>query len=528
MSILVNNIRIPLEADTEEAFRTACARCDLPLGQVTASVYRESLDARRGTITRVLSVLLDGIPEEQALAERINRPDVRYKKPAEEPKPTGSKPLAHRPVVVGLGPAGLFAAHLLAKNGFRPIVLERGDCVEDRDRAVEEFWRGGAFSERSNIQFGEGGAGAYSDGKLMTRIHDPLSEVVLHTLVAHGAPADILTKAKPHIGTDILKDVVRSMREDIIRLGGEVHFRTALTGIIQKNGLLTGILADGQEIACEQLILAIGHSARDTFVRLHDCGLRMEPKPFSVGARIEHLQSAIDRARYGRAAGHPALPPAEYTLSHRQNGRACYSFCMCPGGQVVAAQSEEHTVVTNGMSYHARDGVNANAAVVVSVGPEDFDGSSVFAGMEFQRRIERAAYRATGSYCAPCQRVGDFLEDRPSRTCGSVHPTYPVGVRYGTLTGVLPEFVLREMRDGLRVFGRKIRGYDAADALLTGPETRTSSPIRIVRGEDRYSTGLTGVIPCGEGAGYAGGIMSAAVDGLSCASRIMDEYRPFD
>ena len=247
MSILVNNIRIPLEADTEEAFRTACARCDLPLGQVTASVYRESLDARRGTITRVLSVLLDGIPEEQALAERINRPDVRYKKPAEEPKPTGSKSLSHRPVVIGLGPAGLFAAHLLAKNGYRPIVLERGDCVEDRDRAVEEFWRGGAFSERSNIQFGEGGAGAYSDGKLMTRIHDPLSEVVLHTLVAHGAPADILTKAKPHIGTDILKDVVRSMREDIIRLGGEVHFRTALTGIIQKNGRLTGILADGQE-----------------------------------------------------------------------------------------------------------------------------------------------------------------------------------------------------------------------------------------------------------------------------------------
>lgn len=528
MSILVNNIRIPLEADVEEAFSSACRLCEIPRKQATASVYRESLDARRGRITRVLSILLDGMENEQQLVERWNRPDIRYKQPVCEPTPTGTKRLTHRPIVVGFGPAGLFAAYLLAKNGYRPLVLERGESIDRRDRTVQEFWNGGSFSETSNIQFGEGGAGAYSDGKLTTRIHDPLSEMVLHTLHQFGAPAEILTKAKPHIGTDILKQVVRAMREEILCLGGEVHFQTALTGIVQRNGRLTGIRADGQEIPCEQMIIAIGHSARDTFLQLHDSGIFMEPKPFSVGARIEHLQTEIDRARYGKAAGHPALPPAEYTLSNRQNGRACYSFCMCPGGTVVAAQSEAHTVVTNGMSYHARDGVNANAAVVVSVGPEDFDGSSVFAGMAFQRRIEQAAYQATGSYRAPCQRVGDFLDGRPSKKHGAVQPSYPLGVQYGTLEGVLPEFVLREMRDGLRIFGRKIRGYDTPDALLTGPETRTSSPVRIVRDANRYSVGLYGMIPCGEGAGYAGGIMSAAVDGLSCAAQIMKEYRPFD
>ena len=502
MSILVNNIRIPLEADTEEAFRTACARCDLPLGQVTASVYRESLDARRGTITRVLSVLLDGIPEEQALAERINRPDVRYKKPAEEPKPTGSKPLSHRPVVVGLGPAGLFAAHLLAKNGYRPIVLERGDCVEDRDRAVEEFWRGGAFSERSNIQFGEGGAGAYSDGKLMTRIHDPLSEVVLHTLVAHGAPADILTKAKPHIGTDILKDVVRSMREDIIRLGGEVHFRTALTGIIQKNGRLTGILADGQPIPCEQLILAIGHSARDTFVRLHDCGLRMEPKPFSVGARIEHLQSAIDRARYGRAAGHPALPPAEYTLSHRQNGRACYSFCMCPGGHVINAASEENTAVTNGMSNSSREGMYANSGLLVDVRCEDFGSDHPLAGMEFQRKYERLAYENGGGKL-PETDYAHFRSDSSDAVRRS-----------------LPEFASEAIIEAMPFLGKRLKGFDRDDALMTGVETRSSSPVRILRDEE-HQAAVRGIYPAGEGAGYAGGIMSAAVDGIKTAEKVM-------
>lgn len=528
MSILVNNIRIALEAEVGEAFSAAYRICGLTEREAAAAVFRESLDARRGRVTRVLSVILDGYSEEETLVERLGRPDVRRRLPAEEPVPTGTKKLEHRPVIVGFGPAGLFAAYLLAKNGYRPLVLERGDMVEQRDAAVNAFWKEGLFSPDSNIQFGEGGAGAYSDGKLTTRINDPLSELVLHTLCQYGAPQEILTKAKPHIGTDLLKTVVKNIRNDIIRMGGEVLFHTRLTGIVQQDGRLTAVRAEGQEIACEQAILAIGHSARDTFVSLYHSGIAMQPKPFSVGARVEHLQAEIDRARYGKLAGHPALPPAEYTLSHRQNGRACYSFCMCPGGSVVAAQSEENSIVTNGMSYHARDGVNANAAVVVSVGPEDFDSTSVFAGMEFQRKIEQAAYQKTGNYCAPCQRVGDFLQERPSRTHGAVAPTYPCGVEYGSLDGILPDFVLREMRDGLRIFGRKIRGYDAPDALLTGPETRTSSPVRIVRNAGRSSETIAGLIPCGEGAGYAGGIMSAAVDGLACAAEIMKQYRPIE
>lgn len=528
MSILVNNIRISLEAPEQEAFAQAYLQCGLTERDVTASVYRESLDARRGSVTRVLTVELTGCEQEAQLVERCAKPNIRCRTAPAQPVATGTKRLEHRPVVVGLGPAGLFAAYILAQNGYRPLVLERGDCVEQRDRAVEQFWSQGEFSAQSNIQFGEGGAGAYSDGKLTTRIHDPRSELVLDILCRYGAPDEIRRKAKPHIGTDVLKDVVRRMREEILRMGGEIRFRTQLTAVHQKNGRLCAITANGEEIPCEQVIAAIGHSARDTFVQLHDCGVFMEPKPFSVGARIEHLQTEIDRARYGKMAGHPLLPPAEYTLSHRQNGRACYSFCMCPGGYVVAAQSEEHTVVTNGMSYHARDGRNANAAIVVSADPSDFDGTSVFRGMEFQRKVERAAYQKTGSYRAPCQRVGDFLEGCASRKHGRVEPTYPMGVEYGSLEGVLPEFVLREMRDGLRVFGRKIRGYDAPDALLTGPETRTSSPIRIARGEDRYSVDLPGFIPCGEGAGYAGGIMSAAVDGLACAEELLKQYRPLD
>ncbi len=528
MAILVNNLRLPLEAEDEQAYQKACTLCGIGRNAVTASVYRESLDARRGTISRVLSVLLEDCADEQARVEALDRTDVRIKQPASAPQPTGIETLEHAPVVVGLGPAGLFAAYWLAKNGYRPIVIERGDCVAERDKAVDAFWKHGRFSEQSNIQFGEGGAGAYSDGKLTTRIHDPLSEFVLKVLVEHGAPADILRKAKPHIGTDILKQVVQSIRDEITALGGQVHFRTQMTGVIEKNGVLAGILADGQEIPCRQAVLAIGHSARDTFLTLHENGIAMNPKPFSVGARIEHLQSDIDAGRYGKMAGHPALPPAEYTLSHRENGRACYSFCMCPGGHVVAAQSEEHTVVTNGMSYHARDGRNANAALVVAVGQEDFDSNSLFAGMEFQRRIERAAYQKTGSYRAPCQTVGDFLNDRPTKRCGKVHPTYPIGVAYGSLEGVLPDFVIRSMQTGIRAFGRKIRGFDSREALLTGPETRTSSPVRIVRGEDRYSLSLNGLIPCGEGAGYAGGIMSAAVDGLACAGAIMSKYRPLE
>ena len=349
---------------------------------------------------------------------------------------------------------------------------------------------------------------------------------MLETLAAHGAPADIVKKAKPHVGTDILKDVVREMRREIVKNGGEVHFRTALTGVSLKNGALTAVRADGMDIPCERAVIAVGHSARDTFLALHENGVYFEPKAFSVGVRIEHLQSELDRALYGKFAGHPLLPPAEYNLSRRADGRACYSFCMCPGGVVIAAQSEQDTVVTNGMSYHARSGKNANAALAVSVDPEDFENGTPFGGVALQRQIEHAAYAQTGSYRAPCQRVGDFLADRPTKSLGAVEPTYPVGVEPGRAAASLPDFAQTMLRDSLPYFGRKIRGYDAADALLTGPETRTSSPVRMKRGEDLFGLGVAGLIPCGEGAGYAGGIMSAAVDGIRAAFRIMEEYKP--
>ncbi|HIX90250.1 MAG TPA: hypothetical protein H9845_05095 [Candidatus Agathobaculum pullicola] len=528
MSLMVSNIRLPFDVPEEQALAEARRLTGLHSNDTQAAVYRVSIDARRGKIFRVYSVRMDAPMDEKAFAEKLQMPFVRYK-PDEKPAVLcGSKRLEHRPVVVGLGPAGLFAAYMLAKHGYTPLVLERGGDLDARDRAVEAFWSGGALDAESNIQFGEGGAGAYSDGKLTTRIGDPLCDTVLETLAAHGAPADIVKKAKPHVGTDILKKVVRAMRREIIQNGGEVRFGTRLTGVSVKNGALRGVQAGGEAIACERAVLAIGHSARDTFDALHQNGVYFEPKAFSVGVRIEHLQSEIDRALYGKYAGHPLLPPAEYNLSRREGGRACYSFCMCPGGVVVAAQSEEHTVVTNGMSYHARDGKNANSALAVSVDPADFNDGTPFGGVALQRRIERAAFAQTGSYRAPCQRVGDFLAGRPSTCAGAVQPSYPLGVQFGEAAACLPSFAQNMLRDSLPCFGRKIRGFDAADALLTGPETRTSSPVRMKRGEDLFGLGCAGMIPCGEGAGYAGGIMSAAVDGIRAAHRIMEEFRPFD
>lgn len=531
MAILVGNIRLPLEATEQDAFAAAWKKCELNGGEVRSShIYRVSIDARRGRITRVLSVLLSLTDEqkEQSVVTQMGKGDVRLKKAVEEPKPTGTELLSHRPIVVGFGPGGLFAAYVLAKNGYCPLVIERGQSIESRDRAVNAFFSGGAFDPASNIQFGEGGAGAYSDGKLTSRINDPMSELVLRVFVEHGAPKEILYKAKPHIGTDILKQVVQNMRKSIIRMGGEVRFGCMLTGLVHRNDILEAAVIDGEQIACERLILAIGHSARDTFGSLHVQGVYFEPKPFSVGARIEHLQQDIDRGLYGKFAGHPELPSAEYTLSYRENDRACYSFCMCPGGQVVAAQSEPDAIVTNGMSYHARNGKNANSAIVVSVNPSDFPTSDALAGIAFQRQIEQQAFRATGSYRAPCQTVGDFLQGKVTKKHRRVAPTYPIGVQYTTLEGILPDFVVYQMQNGLRQFGRKIRGFDVADALLTGPETRTSSPVRITRLENRHSRDIAGLIPCGEGAGYAGGIMSAAVDGISCAQEILRTFRPFE
>ncbi|MDD6320526.1 MAG: hypothetical protein PUA63_06660 [Oscillospiraceae bacterium] len=527
--ILVRNIRLPLSCPDpeQEAVRRACKILRLPLRKAAnAGVSKLSVDARHGTpvLVYTIAITLNDEGEESALAGAS--PCVCFTRRPEFSFSQGQTPLLHRPVVVGLGPAGLFAALVLARGGFRPLVLERGPALERRVEQVEHFERTGELDPNANIQFGEGGAGTFSDGKLTTRVGDPLCGYVTETFLRHGAPEDIAWRQKPHVGTDLLRGVIASIRSEIEELGGEVLFNTALTGLKTRGGVLEGISTTAGEIACDRLILAVGHSARDTFFMLRTEGLPLACKPFSIGFRAEHLQEEIDRSLYHAAAGHPALPKGEYQLSQKVGSRCVYTFCMCPGGQVCAAASEEGGVVTNGMSYHARDGRNANAAVVVSVDGSDF-GEDPTEAVAFQRRLEQAAYRAGGgAYRAPAETVQSFLEGRGQLELGRVQPTYPRGVTPCDLGGLLPDELASDLRTGLRAFGGKLAAYRAPDAVLTGLETRTSSPVRLLRAENLQCVSLPGLYPCGEGAGYAGGIMTAAVDGVRCAAALMQDCAP--
>ena len=524
--IRVRNIRLAPE-ENEALLRHRTAK-KLRISEEklrSLTILKRSLDARKkNDIHYRYAVAVTVAGREEDVLARLKDPDVEHWE-----KRAYTIPQVHceeRPVVVGFGPAGMFAALVLAKAGACPLVLERGQDARTRLAAVEAFRAGGPLDPENNVQFGEGGAGTFSDGKLNTGTHDPRIGWVLEQFRDHGAQPSIVYDAKPHIGTDVLVEVVQALREEIVSLGGEVRFGAKLTGLRVEAGALTGIEVtshDGTEVLpCRQLILAVGHSARDTFEMLRAAGIPMEPKPFSMGVRIEHRQSLIDRAQYGRERG--SLPPADYALNvHLPDGSSAYTFCMCPGGEVFAAASEEGGVVTNGMSYAARAGENANAALLVTLQPSDFPGGDVLAGMAWQREIERAAFRyGGGDYRAPAQTVGDFLRRVPSTGPGTVKPSYRPGVCWGELREVLPARITAVLEQAIPALGKKLACFDTPDAVLTAPETRSSSPVRLPR-DAGCSSAVQGLYPCGEGAGYAGGITSSAVDGMRCAEALLDK-----
>ena len=519
--ILIRSLRLEVGEEISALKGKAARVLGCKPGEIRElKLVKRSLDARKKNDIHYVCAVAVAVPDEGRWLRRPRKDIAAYKPPVYEiPQVTSDE----RPVVVGFGPAGMFAALVLARAGARPIVLERGQAVEQRTAAVEALRQGGPLDPESNVQFGEGGAGTFSDGKLNTGTHDKRMGWVLQEFHKHGAPESVTYDAKPHVGTDVLVDVVRSIRQEVIALGGEVRFGARFERLVIENGAVAAVeytkAGEKRLQSCRHVILALGHSARDSFEHLLAQGVNMERKPFSMGVRIEHLQKDIDQAQYGRERG--GLPPADYSLNvHLPDGSSAYTFCMCPGGQVFAAASEEGGVVTNGMSYSRRDGDNANAALLVTLHTEDFPGEGVLAGMYWQRAIERRAYEVTGSYRAPAQLVGDFLAKRPSTGPGRVLPSYAPGVCWGDLRQVLPEKISTVLSAALPELGKKLRGFDDAEAVLTGPETRSSSPVRILRGSDLQGS-YRGLYPCGEGAGYAGGITSAAVDGLRCAEAVL-------
>ena len=526
----LTEIKLPLDHAAEAIALAIRARLGLkPDELVEFTIFRRGVDARKKAAIQFTYTLDVATTRDAELLERFSAdaqvmatPDTSYRFVARN---ASLPPGTPRPVVIGSGPCGILAALLLAQMGLRPLILERGKVVRERTRDTWGFWRNGILDAESNVQFGEGGAGTFSDGKLYSQIKDPRhhGRKVLAEFVKAGAPEEILYVSKPHIGTFRLVKMVEHMRAGIEALGGEFRFSSKVEDLSIENGHIRGLtLASGEQIRCDHVILAIGHSARDTFEMLHARGVHIEAKPFSIGCRIEHPQSLIDRARYGKLAGHPLLGAADYKLVHHAgNGRSVYSFCMCPGGTVVAAASEPGRLVTNGMSQYSRDERNANSAIVVGITPADYPGNPL-AGIAFQRHWEERAFALGGSnYAAPAQRVGDFLAGRASSALGSVLPSYRPGVHLCDLAPALPDFALTAMREAIPAFDKKIRGFNQADALLTAVETRTSSPIRITRNDDDLqSLNTRGLFPAGEGAGYAGGILSAAVDGIKVAEAV--------
>lgn len=536
----ISEIKLPLDHDDAALPQAIATALDTPVSSVREfKVFKRSFDARKPQLLQVYIVdvqLADAKLEAALLAQHAGHPhiqpapDMRYTPPAQAPEG------APRPVVIGFGPCGIFAALMLAKMGFKPIVLERGKTVRQRTRDTWGLWRKSVLNPESNVQFGEGGAGTFSDGKLYSQIKDPrfLGRKVMEEFVKAGAPPEILYVAHPHIGTFKLVKVVENIREQIVSLGGEIRFEQRVTDVQIDNGQLRGLTvldqATGQtsELRADHVVMALGHSSRDTFAMLHERGVHIEAKPFSIGFRVEHPQGLIDRARWGRHAGHPLLGAADYKLVHHaSNGRSVYSFCMCPGGTVVAATSEPGRVVTNGMSQYSRNERNANAGIVVGIDPRDFPGwtaetpGDALAGIALQRDLESNAFvLGGGDYRAPGQLVGDFIAGKPSTALGSVMPSYKPGVTPTDLHQALPAYAIEAMREAFPAFGRKIKGFDLHDAVLTGVETRTSSPIRITRGDDFQSLNVRGLYPAGEGASYAGGILSAGVDGIKVAEAV--------
>ncbi len=518
----LNNLNVPLTYSDDTLRDIVLRKLRIPASRLkNVTLVKRSIDARdKGDVHFVMT--LDALVDREDELLRQLKSGIAVRVEKKKPLPLPKAAFPRRPVVVGAGPAGLFAALMLARAGASPILIERGKPVDQRTQDVDLMRQRGQLDPDSNVQFGEGGAGAFSDGKLTTGIKSPWQQTVLETFVAHGAPEEILYEQKPHIGTDKLKGVVASIRNEIIALGGEVRFQTRLTGLIIRGEHVEGITVrtgeQTEEILTDTVLLAIGHSARDTIQALFNQGVIMVQKPFAMGVRIEHPQTLINRSQYGRFANHPALHAAPYKLAVRTpDGRGAYTFCMCPGGEVIPAASQSGGVVVNGMSYHARDGVNANAALLVGVRPEDFGDDHPLSGFVLQRSIEQAAFRTGGSdFRAPVQRVEDFLAGRASTRLGDVRPTYQPGVTPADLRACLPDYIVEDLKLGIRQMDKQLRGFAMPDAVLTGVETRSSSPVRLPR-DERMMASIDGLFPVGEGAGYAGGIVSAAVDGVNAA-----------